>query len=498
MSDYAAPIGRAPAGEQQLRRQAVPQLGVLAQSVAQIAPSAAAATGVALIASSAGNGAWVTWAICTVALLLVAYGIVRLSRRFATTGGVVGLAAKSWGPIGGILAGGGLAIVNGIAAGPALTIGFAIYFNSFLGQLGVHNSAGLFYVLLILNLVVAAWFAYQDIRVSAQILLLMEAVTMALILVIMLVVLGKHASSLFDAHQLQLQGVSLHGIFLGLVLAVYSFGGFESATALGQEAKNPRRSIPIAVVASVIIVGVFFIFNSYVQPLGFQGSKLTITTSQAPLNDLASLAGVPFFQYLINLGVSASMFSCTLAIFNSTCRQWFTLAREGFLPSPIARSHPRHRTPFVAIASLGVIWFVVLTVVSIVQAKPLDMYGYLGTMAGYSFLLAYFAVTIGAMVYFARQRQLTIVSGGVGVIAAALLLAVFVNSVYPVPAFPFNVINFTFLGFLAVLLVGYALLRVRFPQKLEQLGRTVSEDTALAAEEPAPEVAPEVVPAQAT
>ena len=465
--------------EHLLRPQVLSQFSVLAQSVAQIAPSAAAATSVALIASSAGNGAWVTWAICTVALLLVAYGIVRLSRRFVTTGGLYALAARSWGPVGGFLAGGGLAIVNGVAGGPALTIGFAIYFSAFLGQFGIGDNAWIFYVLLLANLAVAAWFAYHDIRVSSQVLLVMEAITIALITILMLIVLGKHVGNLFDAKQLQLQGANPHGIFLGLVLAVYSFGGFESCTSLGQEAKNPRRTIPIAVVVSIIVVGIFFLFNSYVQPLGFEGSKLTIISSSAPLNDLASLAGVGFFQYLINLGVSASMFSCTLAIFNSTCRMWFTLGREGFMPRAVGRSHPTHRTPHVAVVSLAVLWFVILTVASLSRAKPLDMYGYLGTIAGLGFILAYFAVTIGALVYLRRHREIGLVGYAVTVIAALLLVAVVVNSVYPAPPFPYNAINYAFGAVVVALLIAYAVMRTRYPTRLAAMGTSVASDTAL-------------------
>jgi amino acid transporter len=471
----------APAGEHQLRRHVLSPWGVLAQSVAQIAPSAAAATSVALIASIAGNGAWLTWAICAVADLLIAYGIVRLSRRFATSGGLYSLSARSWGSIGGVLAGGGLAFINGLAGGPALTTGFAIYFSAFLQELGLPASPWIFSLLLLVNLVVAAWFAYNDIRVSAHILLVVEGLTILAILVLLGIVLVHHGT-VIDPSQLRLTGASPHAIFLGLVLAVYSFGGFESATALGQEARNPRRTIPLAVVASIVIVGLFFMVNAYIQPLGFIGSKLSLVTSQAPLDDLAKLAGAPFFQVVVTLGVSASMFSCTLAIFNSTCRMWFTLAREGLLPKALARSHPRHQSPYVAVVVMAILWALILLGTRFATAQPLDIYGYLGTMSGFGFILAYFAVTIGALVYFSRTRSIGPFGYAVGVVAILVLIGAFVTSVYPVPAFPYSLINIIFIVIVLLLIAGWLVNRARGGTWLSKMGSSVETDTALAAE----------------
>ena len=55
---------------------------------------------------------------------------------------------------------------------------------------------------------------------------------------------------------------------LAVVACIFSLVGFESATALGGEAKNPKRNVPKAVIWSLIVTGVFFVFMSYVEVAG--------------------------------------------------------------------------------------------------------------------------------------------------------------------------------------------------------------------------------------
>lgn len=113
------------------------------------------------------------------------------------------------------------------------------------------------------------------------------------------IVLSKHGFAP-DMAQLSLHSVSLPNLQLGLVLGVFSFVGFESATTLGEEAKKPLKLIPKAVLISTVGVGLFFIITSYVEILGFSDSKVTLNQSDAPLNVLAKLSGVSFFGVLIS------------------------------------------------------------------------------------------------------------------------------------------------------------------------------------------------------
>ena len=78
-------------------------------------------------------------------------------------------------------------------------------------------------------------------------MLVFEAVSVALIIGLAFVVLGHHNFA-FDTDQLSLKGNSLSSLGLGVVVAVFSLVGFEAATAFGEEAKEPLKTIPRAVI----------------------------------------------------------------------------------------------------------------------------------------------------------------------------------------------------------------------------------------------------------
>ena len=97
------------------------------------------------------------------------------------------------------------------------------------------------------------------------------------------------------------------------MLGFFSYVGFESATTLGDEAKEPLKNIPRAVLMSVILAGLFFMFSSYTQVLGFHGAAITLDKSDAPYNIISAHAGVGYLAPLISLGAIISMWACTLA-----------------------------------------------------------------------------------------------------------------------------------------------------------------------------------------
>src|SRR5207247_7519906 len=80
-----------------------------------------------------------------------------------------------------------------------------------------------------------------------------------------------------------------NGIFKGMVFAVLAFIGFESAAPLGEEARNPRWTVPRAVVLSAVGIGLFYVFCSYAWVIGTGFGDFTkVATSAAnPWRDLA-------------------------------------------------------------------------------------------------------------------------------------------------------------------------------------------------------------------
>src|SRR5258708_39517821 len=153
--------------------------------------------------------------------------------------------------------------------------------------------------------------AYKDIQLSTRIMLLLEGGSMALILIVCSIVFMQHGTAI-DPAQLKLEGMSFDGFRLGLILAIFSYVGYESATALGDEAKRPLVFIPPAVLMRALISGIFFVICSYTATLGFRGLPNPLDKSTAPFNDLADAAHLPFMAVLISGGAAGGIWVCTL------------------------------------------------------------------------------------------------------------------------------------------------------------------------------------------
>ena len=178
--------------------------------------------------------------------------------------------------------------------------GFSIFVNQFLDAIGVDLSVPAIVCFAVSALL--CWFvAYKDIRVSSLLMLVLEGLSMFLIVALCVTMVVRHGS-IVDTPQLRLEGVSGHGLMLAVVTCIFSLVGFESATALGGEAKNPLVNIPRAVRWSLIITGTFFILVSYVEVMGARDHGLSLADLSAPLDSLADAYGVGYLKAPICLG----------------------------------------------------------------------------------------------------------------------------------------------------------------------------------------------------
>ena len=453
-----------------LRSQCLSFPEILAQSVANVAPTATPTVNLALVFASAGNGTWLTYVIATIGLMFVGMNINQFARRTASPGSLYAYIAKGLGSTMGVLSGWGLVLAYLFTA-MAVLCGFANYTNVLLSPTGIQFSPLFLYAICT---GIAWYFAYKDIQLSTMLMLAIEGFSVGLILVLAVIILSVKGFAI-DMSQLSLQNVKPEGLQLGLVLAVFSYVGFESATALGDEAKKPLKFIPRAVVLSTILSGLFFIVLSYTEVLGFSGSTTPLNKSAAPLNELANLAGVGFFGLFITVAAIISFFGCALASINAGARIFFTMARHGIFHASMGKAHNRNGTPHIAVTMSSLFVFLVPASMSLFGLKILDIYGYLGTTATYGFLLAYILISIAAPIYLYRMQALSIFDIAIAAIAIIFMLIPVVGSVYPVPAAPFNVFPYLFLMYLVVGGGWFLMLRLHSPEIIENMEQELEE-----------------------
>ena len=224
-------------------------------------------------------------------------------------------------------------------------------------------------------------------------MLWMEAISVAVIVIVIALVLVRHGLHL-DWEQLQLQGMTGSGLRLGLVLALFSFVGFESATTLGAEARNPLKTIPRAVIQAAIIGGAFFTVCAYAEVLGFRTAGQDLGTSPAPMHVIAAVGGVPLFGLLIDIGAMVSMFAGTLACITAAARVLLLMAHNGLAHGSLRTTHARNETPSYAVVVTGIAAVLPVAVLAARGASGLDVYGWLGSLATYGFIVAYALVCI--------------------------------------------------------------------------------------------------------
>jgi amino acid transporter len=281
----------------------------------------------------------------------------------------------------------------------------------------------------------------------------LEGVSLVLLVTVLAAVVVKIGIS---AAPLHLPGTSAGSTASGMVLAILSYVGFESAACMGREARDGRRSIPRAVLWSAIIAGILFVVSSYVQLAGF-GSTAKLTASAAPLNDLADAAGVRFMGYLLDAGVVASFFACVTGSINAASRLLHAMGQERMIHGSFGRAHPHWRTPHVGIFALSGATLILPVVLAAHGTPVLNIYAYAGTIGTFGYMICYILIAVATPVIARRHGAPILASVVVGGIAAAAMTYVLYRSVYPVQPAPYDVLPWIFLGFLAMAGLWYGI-----------------------------------------
>jgi amino acid transporter len=450
---------------------------VLAQSFAVIAPTTIPASNIGLIVALSGNGTWLSFLIGLVGLVFVGININQFASRSASPGSFYSYIVKGLGPTAGVVCAWSLVLAY-LFTGMSVLCGFAQFSGFFIGHLGIHPSA---ITLLSVGAGIAWYAAYKDIQLSAMAMLWMEGASLTLIAILGVLIWAHHGFAL-DMAQLSLQGVTPGNIATGLVLVMFGFSGFESATTLGDEARDPLKTIPRSVMGSVILAGMFFLLTTYVEVLGFQGTGVSIAETEEPLSFLAKQAGVGFLGELVALGALSSFFACVLGTINPAARIFFMMARHGLFHASVGTSHASNRTPHIAVTLCSFIMFLIPAVMSVFHISLFESMGYLGAICSYGFLTVYILVSIAAPLYLRKigklkPRDILISAIAIGFMVLPVLGSVGVpgSCWFPVPDAPYNFFPYLFLLYLLVTCGWFMRQKRRSPGLVRSMKRSIEE-----------------------
>lgn len=435
-----------------LRTQVLGPWETLAQSVSAIAPTTSPAMTIPLVFALSGNGTWLVYVFATMAVVLMALVIGCFGRRSASPGSLFTYTTESLPGWAASIAGWALLLAY-VATAASVAGGFFNYANVLLHTFfGLGISPSLLITLAVLG---AATMAYRDIKLSAESMLWMEAASVACIVVILALILWKNGLHL-DAGQLTLKDATGTGIRLGLVLALFSFVGFESATTLGAEAREPLKTIPRAVLQCALGCGAFFVLCAYAEILGFRPAGQRFDQAAAPLHVLANQAGVSLLGTVVDAGAMLSMFACVLACITAASRVLLLMSHRGLAHRALCRTHAKNETPHCAVVVTAIASLLPAVILAARGVSSSDIYGWLGSLATYGFITVYALVCIALPLHMRRKEKLRtgiVLLSVAGTVAMVLALA---GSLYPVPPAPYSWLPYVYLGYLLAGAAWYA------------------------------------------
>jgi amino acid transporter len=469
---------------------------VLFQSITHMAPAAAVAFSILVSVGFAGQALPLAVLLAMIACVLVANSIGQLAKHMPSAGGLYTYNANAYGPKAGPYVGfmtGWIFLLFEPLVAPLLFLIFA-WATDDVVQNEIGWDIGWAWWVLVAAAIVFV-LTYRDVRLSTRagvILGVFEIVVFAALAIWMLLSnIGDLDLQAFNPANRHPDATSdFSGIFKGMIFGILAFIGFEAAAPLGEESRRPRWTIPRAVIGSAFLIGLFYVLCSYawVYGAGFDNFLDQATTNADPWRALAKVfwhAGwVVVFIAILNSAIANAN-----AGVNAATRVLYAMARNGAMPSPLARTHPEHRTPHVAII-FNVVGGVIIALLMGWKWDPLPAFATIATAITVVVILIYITVCLGSIWYYWRERrsEFNVFKHLIFPLLGATAFA------FPLyyqfkdwPANPLGYGNWIAIGWIALGLIITAVLAFVRPMALQNSDRIFVDD----------EASPEAVPAAA-
>ena len=456
----------------QLRSGAVNLIETVGQSLAAISPTLTPALNISVVAGLAGLGCWLSYFIGTLGVVIVAASVGVLASRHPEAGSYFVYIGRSFGPLAGALAGWSMISAYMFTA-VAVTLSFAIFLGDFLGAFGMKLNMLPLTAAMLVFIATVTYAAYRDIKMSSRMGLMLEIISIGIVIVISALFV-RVRGTVIDPNQLKIASFDYGGVFSALPFVIFSFVGFESSATLAKEAANPRTNIPLAVIGCAAFSGIFFTVIAYLMVFGIGNDTAALGKSAAPFGDVAAKAGLGWASMVVYFAAMISVFACCLASINAAARLLFSMGKYQFLHRSMGLVHDTHRTPHRAILLCGGLLAVIC--LAMLPAGFLDAFGYAGTFASFGFVVVYFALCVVAPMDLKKSREMKPRHVLLGMAGAALMLFVVVGSVYPSPAYPYNILPYVFFAYMLVGAIWFAILKVRSPQTLASIQHDMEGD----------------------
>jgi APA family basic amino acid/polyamine antiporter len=301
-------------------------------------------------------------------------------------------------------------VLEYLAAGSTVAVGWSGYFVSFLAHFGIviapsltnaplagtgleslHLTGALLNLPAVILIFILTFFLLAGVRETAKFNDLMVAIKCGVVLLVIGFGLGyvriEHLTPFIPANTGHWGHFGVSGVLAASGIIFFSFVGFESVSVAAQEAKNPRRDLPIGILGSLAICTGLYILMALVLT-GITDWR-TLDVANPVSFAMSKIPGLGWLTLPIDIGAIVGLASVTFVSLYGQSRIFYSMARDGFLPPAFAKVHPRSRTPYIGTIITSA--FAAL----LAAVFPLDI---LAELVSVGTLLAFIAVCVGVLI----------------------------------------------------------------------------------------------------
>jgi amino acid transporter len=456
---------------------------VLFQSITHMAPAAAVAFSLLVGFIFAGPVLPLSVIFALVVALLIANSVGQLAKQMPSAGGLYTYTSRALGPKVGFLVGWVFILAEPLVA-PLLYLVFAaVMADVFQNRLGINIP---WWVWVVVAALLVFYLTYWGIRLSTNAGIVLGIFEIAAFLALGVYMIfaagGENTIQVFNPAN-SLEG-TWSGVFKGMVFSILAFIGFEAAAPLGEEARNPRRTIPRVVITSALVIGLFCLVCSYASVMGWGFDKMSsYIENPDPWTTMAEnywgAGWVIIFLAIVNSAIANAN-----AGVNAATRVIYAMGRIDVLPRMFGRTHPEHRTPYVAIIAQSIFALVVALVLG-AAFEPVGGFSVIATTVTIVVILVYMAVCLASIVFYLRERrdQFNILLHGVfPALAILILFAPLYYQFAPLPDYPVRLGNYLAILWIVLGFLALGLAASQRPQAIAQAEEIFVEDETVSPE----------------
>lgn len=386
-------------------------ISVTMQAITHIAPAIAALFFTQFLVTLSGETAPLAYFIGVIVVLMLGNTLIQFSRQLPSAGGYYTYVSRALGARAGFLTSWMFILYSPMAGG--VVAGFFGFIAA--GELKASygwNVPWLWWVAVLVVGATIAFLQYRGIELSARTLLITGGAEILIVLALAVTGFinsgpGGVTLAVFNPGNIGVGTTfGLSGFTLGIVLAVQGLTGWEAAAPLAEETRNPKRNVPLSVILSILILGVFLVFTYWGVITGFgpDNIKGIINSPDLPGLGLARRVWGAGWWFILIAFLSSTL-AVALATANVSTRMWYSMGRNGAFPKLFAKVHPGYKTPTNAIFAQLALTYASGIIFGVWFHPDVSFFLFTGLVLVLAVAFVYLMANVGVGIYYWREHK---------------------------------------------------------------------------------------------